>query len=103
MEEEFIRQDVDDRICPLVEEPVVIGKHELVEQNKGIVPVESDQHSGDYRKEYRQNSGRFQKAAVSLFPCADSQNQGADQGKDAQDLQDVKNSFYVLKMDPAFS
>lgn len=103
MEEEFIRQDVDDRICPLVEEPVVIGKHELVEQNKGIVPVESDQHSGDYRKEYRQNSGRFQKAAAALFPGTDAQDQGSCQSDEADDLQDIEDAFYVLKMDPAFS
>lgn len=39
VKEEFIRKDLDYRIGSFVKNPVVIGKHDFMEQNESIFPV----------------------------------------------------------------
>ena len=54
VKEEFIRQQIDDRVCVRIEEPVVVSEHQMVKGDEKSLPVNQcpDQDNGN------QNSGK---------------------------------------------
>ena len=59
VEEKSIRQHGDDRVCPGIENPVVIVKKDMVESDKGPFPVHADTESQDSRDDGRKNGSQF--------------------------------------------